>query len=163
MPETKNTLQKVAEEFAAAFHTQTRPDGSVYTTRKDDCPEWIDSNLCHKLHLAVDDRLPDDWTYGKIANIADALTNYDDDNGDDLRERMHEIADGQVDIYNSDLTKWLASNNFNACIVDEACEELGSEDCETIKRIQIGQYWAIDKLGHAIISAIEEEADSREE
>lgn len=167
----KTTFQKVLAELANAFETRTRTrtrdDGTTYTCLKDDAPAWLagyaGTTVMHDIHAAVDDRFPDDWIYASIAGMADTMTGYDAADADDMRENVHEIADGMVDVYNCDRSAWLAMNLNNAALCDEACSELGCDpDAGMFTRIGLGQYLALTRIGEAIISACESEADERD-
>ena len=163
---TTTPWQAVAEELAESFERASRDDGTRYTKVRDDAPDWIDTDLMRELHQAVDDRMPNDWIYEQIAAIASAMHEYGQDNEDDARDDVSEIADGLVDIYYSDLTKWLADHGDieNAALCDEAVLVLGEPEGNDIhKRIMLGQYMALDRLANAIIQAITDEADGREE
>lgn len=158
----KTRFEIVAAEFASAFKTEERSDGSRYTTRKDGCAPWITSDLCREIHEAIDDRLPNDWIYEKIDELADAISSYED--ADSARDAVGEMADQAVDIYNSELTAWLASHLGNAALCEEATEEFGMPEGGCMfKQIQMGQYLACDHIAHKIISVIEDEANEREE
>lgn len=63
------------------------------------------------------------------------------DNKDDLQDRLHELADAKVDIYNGDLLKWVADDLNNSMYVDEAIEEYGwSDERGLFGALQMGQY-----------------------
>jgi len=162
-----NTVQAIAEELAAAFTSDTRTDGGTFYKLKDDAPQWClrdnDSgeSLMLRIHRAVDDRMPDDWIYSAADSIASSLREYE--SIDDMRDAVSEIADGQVDVYNADLTKWLASHLFNLSLCDEAAEELGSDkEKGIIGLIQLGQFIALERIANALISEIEAEAEKRD-
>lgn len=163
-----SAFMTVLKEFAAAFKRDKRNDGTEFYTLRDDAPAWLQGDagrtIMREIHEALDDRLPNDWVYETAASVADTLTGYDLDDADDARENLHEVADGAVDVYNADRSKWLADHLSNAALVDEACSELGCEpDADTFTRIGLGQYLAITRIGGAVIDAVEAEADSREE
>ena len=150
----------VAAEFAAAFVRDTRTDGTTYYRTAPDCPDWVD---VREIHQAIDDRLPDDWIYEQIAVIASDLTGFEFFDGDAAREAVGEIADGLVDVYNADRTRWLADHAGNVALCDDAAAEYGGWDVGIIQRIGLGQYLAIERLAHAIITIIEAEFDQREQ
>ena len=59
---------------------------------------------------------------------------------------------------------WLAGHRNNAALVDDAAEEYGQADgSDTFARIGVGQYLAIERIGQAVIQAVEDEADGRED
>ena len=154
----------VASELSEAFTTTRREasDKDIYVL-KDEYKRssgWVGSDLMMRFHKAIDDRLPDDWIYELIAQGADSLSEYDE--ADDAREAVHEIADGMVDVYNSDILRWLADHQMNAYLCDEAAEEYGA-DHDTIKRAQLGQYLGATRVLYEMIEAIQEEAEERED
>jgi len=158
------TYQKAAEELSEAFTTIHR-DGSdehIYVL-KDEVKRgdgWINSELILRFHEVLDNRLPDDWVYEIIAHGADSLEYYE--TADEARDAVHEIADGLVDIYNSNALRWLASHQLNAFLCDDAADEFGRAK-DTIQHVQQGQYLAITRILAAMVEAIEEEASGRDE
>lgn len=168
-----NTFAKVMKEFAEAFVSDKRTDGKTFYKLKDGVkdngvPDWLSgdvgSKVMREIHEALDDRLPNDWVYEAVSSLADAFVDYGCEDEDSARESLHEIADGLVDVYNSDRLQWLADHMNNALVVDEACEELCADaKMDTFSRIGLGQYHAYDRLGNAVISAIKTEADGRDD
>ena len=77
---------------------------------------------------------PEDWRYEQIRDALRAIRDgVDNDSGqvcDDFSE---------PDIYTADLTAWLASRNDRYAYVDEAVEEWGLQDADTLTRIGAGQ------------------------
>jgi hypothetical protein len=163
MTTTKTQFENVLAELAAAFVADKRDDGKTFYKLKDDAPAWLEgSDVMLAIHSALDDRLPCDWVYEQAASIAENLGGYDCDDADDAREHMTEIAGGLVDVYYSDLTAWLADHTNNALICDESAAEFGG-DGDTFSRIGAGQYMAIERIGRALISEVENEADDRDD
>jgi hypothetical protein len=106
-----------------------------------------------------DGRLPDDWIYESARSIVDSLSEHDDPDDD----TKHEICDGLVDIYTGALIAWLAQNNLNAGLVDEAQREgLTSEESTLDQRIQMAQYMALTYICGALQSAIEAHVEQME-
>lgn len=155
----------VLREFSAAFETAKRDStGETFTRIREGAPSWLATPaVMMEIHQALDSRSPDDWVYASVASIASMLADYEPKDAWRAREYSHKIADGMVDVYNSARLAWLASHPFNADLVDDGCRELGcSEDTSLIDRIGIGQFYALERLVHAVIEACESEADDRE-
>ena len=158
-------LSEVIDEFSGAFVRDRRDDGSEFYKRADNAPDWIDSDLMHRIHSALDDRLPDDWVYATAYRSALHLADYceDDTTPDDLADYCHEIADGLVDVYNADLTAWLAETHYNAALCDEAESEFGSDpDGEILPRIARGQFLAIDRIVREVLAICAERVEELE-
>lgn len=152
-------FREVASEFSDAFETNKRDDGKQFVTRKDNCADWITTDVIREIHEALDDRLPSDWVYEIIAAAADYCSEYE--SADDCRDRSFEFSDGQVDVYNADRLHWLADHLNNAFLCDEAEEELGPSE-DTFSRIGYGQYLGIERIYHAVVDQIESEVEQRE-
>lgn len=166
MPNT--TFAKVMKELADAFVSDVRNDGKTFYKLSDEAPAWLQkdagSKVMREIHGVLDDRLPSDWVYEAVSSIADNFVSYESEDEDSARESTHEIADGLVDVYNADRLRWLADHLLNADLVDEACKELGcGEDAGIVDRIGIGQYYAYERLAQAVIDAVRDEADTRED
>ncbi len=159
-----SNFKTVLTELADAFTRAKRANGETFYRLKDDCASWITSQTMCELHTALDDRLPDDWVYEQIANIAEHLAGYDPTMDEDTAmEAQHELCDSLVDIYNSARTGWLASHIGNADLCDIANKEFGEPDTDMFTRIGQGQYYALTMLCGAVIHAVTTEAEFRDE
>lgn len=161
------TFQDVAKELADAFEQRKRYNGDEIQVIKDDAPEWTkrynDDRECLMLrvHKSIDDRLPDDWIYGSASAAADRIA--ESYTADEARESVTEWADSHVDVYNTELTRWLASHLFNISLCDEAVEETGVGTAGgIIGMIQAGQFMALERIANALINEIEKELEARE-
>lgn len=163
-----NTFAKVMKEFAEAFVSDKRNDDKTFYKLSDNAPAWLQkdagSSIMREIHSVLDDRLPSDWVYEAVSSITDGFVDHGCEDEDSAREATHEIADGLVDVYNSDRLRWLADHLLNVDIVDEACKELGcADDAGIIDRIGVGQYYAYERLAQAVIDAVRDEANNRED
>lgn len=149
------TVQALAAKLAAAFETRNRDNGAEFVTLRDGAPEW----MTEVIHAAHGDMLPDDWRYAAIKSLAEDISD-----ASDVEDERHEIVDGNVEIYTSRLTGWLASDIRRINYCDEAAEEYyggapSREDGGLIKLLQIGQYRELDEVFGLMLSALEEIAD----
>lgn len=164
-------FSRVLREFADAFETQKRPDGSPYVRLKDDCAGWLKAGTSYPgpmraIHEALDGgnaRLPSDWVYSETQGIVDDLVSHEIDAEDRAHSDIrNEIADGRVDVYNSARIEWLADHLFNAQLCDEAVSEgLVSAEADLFDRIRSGQFIAATRMIDAIITLIDAEANER--
>lgn len=146
-----------AGTLRAAFTQNTREDGSTYWCLTDQANYDNNDELLSWLYDLHDQELPNDWRYGTIASILDALMDVDAP----LNEFMdhHDLVDGIAsniaDIYNSDLFQWYADQPDRVGYIEEATAEgLISEDADTIARLSIGQYECISSMAHRIIDRL---------
>lgn len=118
------TIQEAAEHFGAQFELRKRADATEYWARKDtSLPlEEGDSTLEALVVAAHDNRewFPDDVRYKYLVDALDILADCEDEN------EYYERLDSDVDIYTSDLTAWLHSNNKRVSYLDEAVSEYGA-------------------------------------
>ena len=70
-----------------------------------------------------------------------------------LHENRSEIVDSLVDVYTSDLTEWLDSNNNNVYYLGEAQKELGIQE-DGFKLLAMAQYMAIDEIFSEVIELL---------
>ena len=103
------------------------------------------------------DFMPDDYRFSMTVSLLERMLEYEFDTIDDLREFDHEIIDSQVDIYNHDLIKWLASHGLRQGYCDDAMENLGFEVSSFSHILQSGQYLEIQELFNGIIEYINSE------
>lgn len=143
-------ISKKIERYLNEFETKERNEETIVVFKTNASQELKDS-----VHKAHGDRLPNDWIYDKYESILSTLSGYDINDIDDVEDNRHEIVDGLVDIYNSDLTSWLGSSYDNSYYVDEAKKEFGTSD-EIYKDIAMGQYMAIDEIYSEVVNLLSE-------
>ena len=132
-----NILQK-AEHYHNQFTTTMRGKENIVVF-KNESPELQES-----MYRAHNDRLPADWIFNKYHEILGAITDYNIDTLGELEDKRSEIIDNLVDIYTSDLTAWLDSNNNNVYYLSEAMEEGSADDGFSL--LALAQYKAIDEV-----------------
>ena len=112
----------------------------------DSAPEEL-STLIMDMH---GDELPNDWRYGTIFDIFNALKT-------DEPIDTHEIADGLVDVYNYDLKLWISTHSRDQ-YVDDAIEE-GLVDMSAITYfvdlIRIGQFQCLLEMVNEAVAFFE--------
>lgn len=160
MTSTTDTLAKLARSLADAFVQKKRDTENEYGDKsfwslKSKAPHWM-TEAVRKAH-DDGDILPNDWIYQACSHIADSMADTDPDQWDDS---THEWADGLVDVYNNDRTRWLASNLAFGAIVDDAVKELGRSDQGIFGDIGIGQYVLLCNIASALVSAVREQAEA---
>ena len=92
----------------------------------------------------------EDLLYNQQFNDLSELIDWlDDDAGD----KISELSDSMIDIYNYDLRKWSVENYD---YIEEAVEEFGydSKNFDFHKIIQLGQYYAYSNEFYAMISEL---------
>ena len=112
----------------------------------DSAPEGL-STLIMDMH---GDEIPNDWRYGTIFDIFNALKT-------DEPIDTHEIADGLVDIYNYDLKQWIATHSRDQ-YVDEAIAEClidMSNVTYLVDLIKIGQFECIHQMVNEAVAFFE--------
>jgi hypothetical protein len=148
-----STAKNAINEALASFTRKERDNKSVcYSTSSDGLRDII-----REIHCGV---FPNGWLFEKCHDLLAATVSYDFDSIDDLEDSRHEIVDGCVDIYNSDLFDW--AKRFSE-YVDEAKSEgllTGTED--TIKQLQCGQYLQLDRAWSMLVNGIMAQAESSE-
>jgi hypothetical protein len=155
MSNFKTSMQDISD----AFERRSRDNGDLFYALKEGSPTWTTETI-HAAHKALDGRLPDDWVYEAVASLA---SNYNVCNdADEARDQEHEVCDGLVDTYTSDLTSWLASSIHNVTLCDEVAEEFDAEADGLTRRIANGQLLAYQRVSSAVIEAVESEAETRD-
>lgn len=151
------TTQTIAASISDQFRTQTRPDGSNYTTAEEGSAA---RELVQKIHFDVfNGMFPNDWVYEKTHALVDSIEEYDDPS-----DYLWEIVVSNVDIYTYDLLMWVGSNLQFMGWVDEAFSTWGTEIDSLTQAIQMGQYEALSAMASVILQFMEDaEADEEEE
>lgn len=135
------------------FETRTSHQGEKFTTLKDDAPEW----LRDAVREAHDNEFPNDWRYEMCLGIAEAIAMCDEINEDTVYDLN---LDSLVDVYTSDLTRWLADDVNRLSLVDEVRESWGYDDSvSTFNILQGAQLYAMEGMARIIVAAMLESED----
>lgn len=121
------------------------PEGVV--TLSDDAPEW----LLDAVREAHDDELPDNWRWEKCAAIVEAHEEGEDD--------PFVIASSLVDIYTSDLLRWLTPARLHW--LDEAVANYGFDT--SFNTLQAAQSLCLENMASILIEAIADNTDNEED
>ena len=146
------TIQTLAAQLSAAFVSDVRTNGATFYKLADGSPEWMNDAT----FAAHGEFLPDDWRYAAIRELSSRMAESEDP------EDGFEECDSAVDVYNSKLADWLASNNSRAAYVDEAIEEFGYPG-DLIKALQCGQLAEYREIWAALYSFLSDMAEEEEE
>lgn len=161
MAKTTITAATIAQSLYDAFEAKERDQPNEYGTKtfyslKRGSPQWM-TDAIREAHSGI---FPNDWIYHSCKNIAGSMSDTDPSDWDD---RVSEWADGEVDVYNADRTRWLASHLDFGSEVDDAVEELGHSDQGIFGDIGIGQYCVLQRIAYALIQAVRAQAEDNDE
>lgn len=143
------TVQDLAVEFIPWFTTQVRGDERIWVL-KEGRPEQLQA-IVYESH---DGMMPDDFKYEFAYEAFAALA--EDEDPDDARDSI------EADVYNSELTRWLASNPGRGCYVDQAVEEWGWPE-NIFLALQQGQVFEKREVFDIILRQLEELAEETED
>jgi len=124
------------------------------TILKNDAPQdLLDSvlNVCGE-------RMSDDFVYDKYQSILETLSEYDVEKLEDIDDYRYEIIDCLIDVYTSDLTAWLNSNNYNVYYLSEAIEE---EPKDGFQALQIAQHKALEEVFDSVVALLGKEKEGK--
>lgn len=152
---TETTKNRIMQFFANQFESRTRENGDTFHCLADNRPEWC-QDVAKECHGGM---MPDDYRYNWLSHGADSLA---DIPADDWEESIHEIADGMVDVYNHNLTTWLASNLSRGEYVNDAMENGLPAENDIFNTLQCGQYQEISETLSCLVQEIESLADDVE-
>lgn len=144
-------LQELAGVAFDAMETATRPDGSEFTRKRDDCPEWI-ADIIREAH---GDLLPDDFRYEMIRDAFGAIHDY---SGNDLEDAGAEFADSTTDVYNAALIEWVGSNLTRSAYVDDARADFG-DPRDFYHGLRMGQYLERSEVYASVLAGLREAAE----
>ena len=131
------------------FETGERQNGESYVFLKDNAPQ----ELKDAIQQAHGERLPDNFIYQTFLRLLESIEDFGEI--EDYEDVRHEIVDGLVDPYTSNLTKWLNDSNLNVHYLTEAMEE-GAED--GFQLLMVAQYKAIDEIYSSVVSLLEKQS-----
>lgn len=147
------TIKDLASQFSQAFVGAERTNGDKFRKLRDGSPQWM-RDVCLAAH---GDMMPDDWRYEFIEAAADAIAECE---SDDPSEAIDTI---EVDIYTSDLTRWLASRTDRYGYCDEFMEEFGGDFKDTVSLIAGGQEWERREVFNLVLDALRDLASDDDE
>ena len=118
-------------------------------------------NLKSSIRDAHGNQFPSDWIYVTFYELLDAISGYDIETIEELEELRGEIVDNQVDIYTTDLTKWLSGSLENVEYLTHALEQITIDRPKTFevdgaKTLSLAQYIAIDDVMTEVINLLSE-------
>ena len=117
-------------------------NGTRYWCTTDTVPQEV-TDLIRDCH---DDELPNDWRYDVIVSLLFDFKNTDDMDSD----KLSDIVDGQVEVYNTDLARWLADNVNRSAYVDAAREDFGGLSDDIFEQLKSAQYVCIMDIAHKL-------------
>ena len=130
------------KQLLAWFNDQTRDNGKRFYSLRNGCPEDV-AQLVQDCH---DGELPNDWRYDVIVSIIHDLDGAQLNENALMIDNASDIADGQVEVFNSDLATWLAEQPGRSDYIDQAREEFGGLGDSIWDQIKAGQYVAIHQM-----------------
>lgn len=101
----------------------------------------------------------DDYTYEWSLHLLESIAEYLSDNPEaaDLagfkERRLYETVDSLVDVYTSELTRWLGDRPTNLCHLDDVLQEYGSTD--SFQALARAQYSAIEEVAYGLCDRVE--------
>ena len=134
-------MQSVAKEMLDNLESKEREDKSCFWSMKE-IINW-QSDIYHKAH---DGSLPNDFTYDVIAEVLEIIA--DCKNEEEAQDRIYEI---EADVYTSDLTKWLGSDNNNIYYLTEAIENGVTDGFEAL---MTAQATAKQEIANSVLNSI---------
>lgn len=151
------TESELMADFYGHFVSVVRNDGTKFYHLRSDTPR----QYMEIVHAAHDGMLPDDYVYETLYFLAGK---FDDVLPDDWDDQAPDLCDSLVDVYNTDLLRWLASHLYRAQFVDEAVQDYGFDpgDFSLFKLLALGQYSEIRQIADYLISGIRNLADDDE-
>ena len=142
-----STIQQLASTFSSMFVCKERPDGSTFTTSRDDAPDA----LCDLIREAHGDMLPDDHRYEMIRDAIAAIAEMPDDTDEDgARELLYET---EPIAYTADRTAWLASHGHRPDYCDEAAAEYGPAE-SILDTIAWGWLAEFHEVAESVLSSL---------
>ena len=153
---TKTKFQEYAQYLIDALVRNTRSQEQVdrgmsqtYYTIDDNHVdrEVILKDLIYPLH---DEEWPNDWRYSTIYFLLLDFVDCEDRN--QIEDRMHEIVDGLVDVYNADLVRWVGEN-LNRGLVES---DLADGQENVFGLIRLAQYEVINQMAYQLLDYIDQ-------
>jgi len=159
---TKTKFQEYTQYLIDAFARNTRSQEQIdrgmsktYYTIDDNHADRdeIQENLIHPLH---DEEWPNDWRYSTIYFLLLDFIECEDRN--QIEDRMFEMVDGLVDVYNADRIRWVGEN-LNRGLVES---DLATGGENIFELIGLAQYEVINQMAYQLLDYIDENKKEEE-
>jgi len=159
---TQTKFQEYTQYLLDAFTTSTRSQEQVdrgmnktyYMIKEDHVDaEEIRQNLIYPLH---DEEWPNDWRYSIIHWLLSDFV--DCENRCEIEDRIHEIVDGLVDVYNADRIKWVQEDLNRGYVESDLAT--GKEDI--FQLIGLAQYEVINQMAYQLLDYIDSNKEEEE-
>ena len=159
---TKTKFQEYTQYLIDAFARNTRSQDCVdrgmsktYYTIDDNHVnrDEIQENLIQPLH---DEEWPNDWRYSTIYFFLLDFIECEDRN--QIEDRIFEIVDGLVDVYNADRIRWVGEN-LNRGLVES---DLATGGENIFELIGLAQYEVINQMAYQLLDYIDENKKEEE-
>jgi len=159
---TKTKFQEYTQYLIDAFARNTRSQDCVdrgmsktYYTIDDNHVnrDEIQENLIQPLH---DEEWPNDWRYSTIYFLLLDFIECEDRN--QIEDRIFEIVDGLVDVYNADRIRWVGEN-LNRGLVES---DLATGGENIFELIGLAQYEVINQMAYQLLDYIDENKKEEE-
>jgi len=159
---TKTKFQEYTQYLIDAFARNTRSQDCVdrgmsktYYTIDDNHVnrDEIQENLIQPLH---DEEWPNDWRYSTIYFLLLDFIECEDRN--QIEDRIFEIVDGLVDVYNADRIRWVGEN-LNRGLVES---DLATGGENIFELIGLAQYEVISQMAYQLLDYIDENKKEEE-
>ncbi len=137
-----------ATELIDQFTCHLRPNGTTYWTMGNN----VDTDLTDLVYDCHDEELPNDWRYHVIVSLIIGIGEADCTIDSDA---LSDIVDGQVEVYSSDLARWLADNPSRSAYIDAARDEFGGLSDDIFEQIKCGQYVCIMDMAHKLAAFLD--------
>ena len=158
---TKTKFQEYTQYLIDAFVRNTRTQEQVdrgmsqtYYTIDDNHAdrEVILKELFYPLH---DKEWPNDWRYSTIYFLL--LDFVDCEDRSEIEDRMFEIVDGLVDVYNADRIRWVGEN-LNRGLVES---DLADGQENIFQLIGLAQYEVINEMAYKLLEYIDKNKEEQ--
>ena len=136
-------IKDIAKVMYDNMEYKTRTNGDRFYCCKNTI-EW-QQDIIRESH--PDNRLPSDEVYEVITNTLELLQEVDNE-----EEAQDSILEIEADIYTSDLTKWLNSDNRNVYYLDEA---ISNGSTTGIELLTMAQYLFKQEIANAVLQGIQ--------
>ena len=159
---TQTKFQEYTQYLLDAFTSNTRSQDCIdrgmsktyYMINEDHAnQEEIIQNLIYPLH---DEEWANDWRYSTIYFLLLDFVECEDRN--QIEDRIFEIVDGLVDVYNSDRIRWVGEN-LNRGLVES---DLATGGENIFELIGLAQYEVINQMACQLLDYIDENKKEEE-
>ena len=144
------TKQQLLKEIVSSFELRTRTNGDTFCVLSGNASKWLSM---HEIHSDLDDRLPCDWIYSTVYDVASIAAGYDEPEAFEIAQALSNL------LSTHDLLEWAVDHGGNQSYVDEAMADYSCDSLD--KALRCGYELAAAQIAASVLAQVDSAFEDR--